>query len=698
MKKSKLKIIIPLVAIFLIAAIVAGVLIFPVKKASDSKLYSYVSDKQEAVEFSENFKEAIKTTYASLFYDEATSAVAVSTGDSVFNSFSVSAAGGKNASIINVSLRDKNGSAYIMNSTDNSVAFDSFVISAEKNKLTFKFSLFADKKSAHNKGNGSVWAEIPVMFSLVNGAFKVSVNTSEIKCADGICVEKISLLPGLFSVDIPDENMAYTIPDGSGAEILLDVVTEEELAKTLYVYGSDVVFDEYSAGANLPCFSFFNGKALNSVVIDGGDALSQITVKRNKNGGGMLYNTFVVTSFGKVNGELLRGETYEGELSQLYYIDDDNGSDYNQLASVVRDLLIEKQYLPSEFSGKFADLPFFVNVIGSYNGKKESVYTTFENSAEIVALLKSRGVRSTALRFSGGLTDGISEDNKKQYKLNKNLGDVNDYNEFCNIAIENNGSAWLDINLMSTPAKEGAFGYKLNGRISDLLGGSVSKSSSLGYNKVYSNISSAYKFMDNFENSNVCLNDASFLLYTDVDSGIGRQTALNTLRDKLEALGVGGGIMLDSPAVYLMNSADAVFDMPETSSLEKFDGVSSVPLLQMVLHGSVCYGTSSVNLSDNPTDAILKAVEFGASPTFTFTYNDGGDLDYGPYASQVAKFYSDVKQIMPLMDMQITNHEKVVSGVYKVVYDYSKTVYVNYNPSVVEVDGILVSAKDYVII
>lgn len=698
MKKSKLKIIMPLVAIFLVAVIVAGVLIFPVKKDADSKLYSYVSDKQKAVQFSKNFKEAMKTTYASLFYDEATSAVAVSTGESVFNSFSASAAGGKNASIINVSLRDENGSIYVMNSTDNSVAFDSFEISAEKNKLTFKFSLFADKKSAENKGNKSALAEIPVVFSLVNGAFKVSVNTREIKCADRMCVEKISLLPGLFSVDVPEDNMAYTIPEGSGAEILLDVVTEEELAETLCVYGSDVTFSEYSAGANLPCFSFFNGKTLSSVVIDGGDALSQITVKRNKNGGGMLYNTFVVTSFGKVNGELLRGETYNGELSQLYYIDDDNGSDYNQLASVVRDLLIEKQYLPSEFSNKFADLPFFVNVIGSYNGKKESVYTTFEDSAEIVALLKSRGVRSTALRFSGGLTDGISEDNKKQYKLNKNLGDVDDYNEFCNIATENNGSAWLDINLMSTPAKEGAFGYKLNGRISDLLGGAVSKSSNLGYNKVYSNISSAYKFMDNFENSNVCLNDASFLLYTDIDSGIGRQTALDTLRDKLEALGVGGGIMLDSPAVYLMNSADAVFDMPEKSSLEKFDGVSSVPLLQMVLHGSVCYGTSSVNISDNPTDAILKAVEFGAAPSFTFTYNDGGDLDYGPYASQVAKFYSDVKQIMPLMDMQITNHEKVVSGVYKVVYDYSKTVYVNYNPSVVEVDGILISAKDYVII
>ena len=54
--------------------------------------------------------------------------------------------------------------------------------------------------------------------------------------------------------------------------------------------------------------------------------------------------------------------------------------------------------------------------------------------------------------------------------------------------------------------------------------------------------------------------------------------------------------------------------------------------------------------------------------------------------------------MMPLMDMEITSHEKVVSNVYKITYDYSKVVYVNYNPSVVEVNGVLVSAKDFLII
>ena len=147
-----------------------------------------------------------------------------------------------------------------------------------------------------------------------------------------------------------------------------------------------------------------------------------------------------------------------------------------------------------------------------------------------------------------------------------------------------------------------------------------------------------------------------------------------------------------------MNQADAVFEMPQTSSLEEFEGVKNVPLLQMVLHGSLCYGSQPINLNVDGTDALLKAVEYGASPSFVFTHSNCEVLDYGVYSTQIAKYYATAKRMLPLMDMKITSHEQVLSGVYKVTYDYSKVVYINYNPSVVEVNGILVSAKDFVVV
>ena len=97
-------------------------------------------------------------------------------------------------------------------------------------------------------------------------------------------------------------------------------------------------------------------------------------------------------------------------------------------------------------------------------------------------------------------------------------------------------------------------------------------------------------------------------------------------------------------------------------------------------------------------DALLKAIEYGSAPSFLFTHNSESNLNYNVYASHTAELYADAKKLLPVMDMKITSHELVVPGVYKTTYDYNKVVYVNYNPAVVEVNGVMISAKDYVII
>ncbi len=696
-KNNKKKIIIVLCSLLVIGAIVAGVIFIPDKAVAEAKQYSYIADEQSFVEFSSAFSEGVAVKSNTLFVDKATSAVVMKSGNkTVFNSFSIASAEQKLASVINVTLRDVNGNAYIMNSTDNSVKYGTFDVSVDKNEVKFDFALFGSEKSSQKGEAGSVWAKIPVVFKAVDGAIEVSVDMASVACADGICVEKISILPGLFSVDIPTTGMAYTVPDGCGAQILLDTVSEEDFSQTLPVYGSDVAFYEYSQGANLPCFAFFDGKALNCAVINEGDGISELTVVRNKTGGGKLYNTFRVTSFAKVEGTLERGESYQGVVSQRYYISNEKAADYNELASFVRDTLISKGYLSADFTDKFNDLPFLITVVGSKDNK-DGVYSSFENASEIVALLKSRGVRSVALRFVGGGSKGL-DTGSLTHKLNSSLGGEEGYKELCDVATQNNGSAWLDVNLATINSSDGGLGTDIYSSLRSYLGINPVKSKIISTDAVNTNISSVYKLMSEFESGNVCINDASFLLYTDVYSGVNRQNVLENLRNKTESLSLGGGFMLASPAVYLMKNADAVFTMPQKASCEGVAGVTSVPLLQMVLHGSVCYGTDDVNVKADATDAILKAVEYGASPSFAFTHNNGGVLDYGPYAAQTAKYYSFIKRMMPLMDMEITHHERVVSGVYKITYDYSKVVYVNYNPSVVEVNGILISAKDFVII
>ncbi len=690
--KSKKLIFVP-ISVILILGVLCAVFV-PRFFEKETKIVNYVQGKHSSVSFDSSFRPFVKTTNSTLYVNEKTSAVAITDGDGkvVFNSHSESAAKSKLASVISVTFRDSQGNAYIKSSTDNSVEYGGFKIEDKKNNaVTLSFDFMEDK-------SGQVEETIAVKFYEENGGIKAEIDTDKATLKDGYCIEKISILPGLFSENNPQNQCFYTVPDGCGAQIDLTAQASDGYSAALDVYGSDITFGEYSQGAILPCFAMTRNKTMLTTVIEDGDALSSIYVKHNKKIGGNLYNTFTVTPFSKVNGRLIKGESYKGVISQMYYLSDSGKADYNTVSAIVRDSLTDKGYLPSKISETFVDYPFFVTAIGSGNGKNNDTFTTFENASEMIALLKSKGVRSIALRFAGGGKKGLNSGAKNDCSLSNVLGGEKEYNKLCAVAGEKNSTVWYDVNLALTPSTNANNKTDIYKSFREYLSKATVKSDVATYNSVYSNISEAYKMAEKLESGNVCINDLSFLLYSDVFGKIDRQSALESLKEKVQSLSVSDGVMLAKPAVYLMNQADAIFNVTQTATLSEYEGVKEVPLLQMVLHGSVIYGSEPVNLFEDNTDAVLKAIEYGASPSFVFTYDNCAVLDYGVYATQTAKFYSSVKRMLPLMDMKITSHEQVLSGVYKVTYDYSKVVYINYNPSVVEVNGILVSAKDFVVI
>ena len=686
--KSK-KITVAVVCLVVIIAILGGILVprFSVKNIVQ---YNLGSGKQKSINFNADFKPYVLTDDSALYIDKVSGAVAIadSQGKVVFNSHSTSAAKNKLASVLAVTFRDKVGNSYVMNSSLNVGKID---VSTQKlNDVTITFSF----RQSDDDGE---FQKIPLKFYEENGGIKASIDLAQVELKKGFCIEKISILPGLLSENKPEGDCFYTVPDGCGAQVDLTANSESLYSEKLDVYGSDVSFGEYSQGATLPCFAMTKENAMLTVFIDEGDALSTVYVKHNKGKGGDLYNTFVVTPYGKIDGRLVKGESYDGVISQVYYFSENGVKNYNTVSAIVRDSLMLKGYLPSEMSDTFVDFPFFITAIGSENGRKNTVYTSFENAAEMIALLKTRGVRSIALRFSGVGKNGLNSGAKNSTEISSVLGGEKEYNKLCQTATEKNSSVWYDVDFAFTADKNGKYPdiYK---NFREYISKEPTKSNVRTYNAVISNVSKTYKALSTYESANICVNDLSFFLYSDLVGNTNRQVAMENFREKIQSLSVNGNLMLSHPAVYLMNQADAVFSMPQSATLEEYAGVTNVPLLQMVLHGSLCYGSEPVNLFEDNVDAVLKAVEYGASPSFVFTHDNCNVLGYGVYATQTAKFYSSVKRMLPLMDMKITSHEKVLSGVYKITYDYSKVVYVNYNPSVIEVNGILVSAKDFVII
>lgn len=694
----------PKIIIICCAVIIASVLaamFLPALTTAKPENHTLYDGKQQGIEFSDSFDTAVKGNNSQkLLVNKSNGAVALvsSNGKTVFNSMSPDAAKYSLAEVLEVRLRNKKGDIFSMNSTDNSVSFGTFeVLTIDGTNTSLKFSLFPDAEAAAaGVGSAEIYAVITVNFSFVGSSFTASVDTTGVSLPKGFCLEKISILPGLFSVGKGVSGDKYFIPDGCGAQLDLSAKNQEDYSFSLGMYGADASFKAQSDGANLPYFAYAKKGCLVNTIITEGDALSELTVKKFANGGGYLYNTFTVTACGIVKERYVQGASYEGIISQSYTITEKQ-TDYNVIAQQVRQHLLAKGYIAEKMSEKFSDLPFFINVLGSIDGNNR--LTTFEDATEITTLLKSRGVRNIALRYSGAGSKGMQSTAEKGMRFSSEMGGEKGFENAVKKITDQGNTIWLDVNLANNRANYNKRTVNIYSEELKFAGYSDKDFTLAGIDEISRNVSGWYKSLSDYVGADVCLNDCSKLLYTDVEDDYNRQDMLNNIRNNTSALGAHRGVMLSEPAVYLISNADAVFSMPETASCQNFNGVSVVPVLQMTIHGSVIYGSSYMNVSNlSGQDALLKCIEYGAVPSFLFTHSSGSTLDYNAYVSQTASIYSEAKQLLPLLDMSITSHEIAVPGVYRITYDYSRVVYVNYNPSVVEVDGIMVPAKDFVII
>ena len=622
-----------------------------------------------------------------------------------FNGFSNDAAAAHLACVLKVRARDRSGNTYDLNSTDNSVAFGtySYLGADKKTPAHFVFDFYKDKAAAE-KGpdftSGNVFFRMTVYFALENGYIKAYVDTSATDRANGLRIESIAILPGISAIAVPSGGDGYIVPDGCGARIAVDGNYGIDLDLDLPVYGSDIAYGDYTAGASLPVYSVAKHGTLLSVIMTEGDAISEIILKRSADGGGFAYNKFNVTPGAFLDGKFYEGARYDGTVSQRYVFSAGKNADYCSVASVMKDYLIQKGYMSEKSAVSIGDMPFFITVAGSKTGELGDRLTTFDDASEIIALLKSKGVKSTLLRFTGGINGGIGQTGGNMSELASVLGGSKSFESLVSTAKSENSSVWLDMNIAAVNGKNSSMPFKHD--VYAMLRGALqtesAPSSFCDWSGIENNLSNAFEFTCNIPSADYCINDISYLLYSDNSAKINRQQALENIRDKIGSVAVNGKIMLAKPAAYLFGSASAIAEVPQTASCEGVKGVSAIPLLQMILHGRISYGCTPVNLYGDEDLAVLKAVEYGASPSFLFTYADCGGLEYGIHASETAKYYTRLKSLMTLTDMAITSHEEISSGVFKIIYNFSKVVYVNYNPAVVNVDGIFIDARDFVII
>ena len=102
-------------------------------------------------------------------------------------------------------------------------------------------------------------------------------------------------------------------------------------------------------------------------------------------------------------------------------------------------------------------------------------------------------------------------------------------------------------------------------------------------------------------------------------------------------------IMVSGGNSYSLTYADVITDVPLTSS--KFIKSSqTVPFAGIVLHGSKAFTGTPLNMEGDMDEAVLNAIENGASPFFTLSYQNTQELKTDEYWSQYYSIAYDIWQ------------------------------------------------------
>ncbi len=182
-----------------------------------------------------------------------------------------------------------------------------------------------------------------------------------------------------------------------------------------------------------------------------------------------------------------------------------------------------------------------------------------------------------------------------------------------------------------------------------------------------------------------------------------RDEVLRKTENILARLSEHGQVALSLPAARLLTAADYAYDIPLAHSMLVFEG-EPVPFVQMVLSGAMpCY-TEAIVAGSNPTETLLRMIDFNCYPHYVLT-EESSTLLVKTNSSQVfssqadqllaavAEEYALLAEVLaPVAGQRMVDRVTPEDGVAVVTYESGARVAVNYNQTVRMVDGVALPA------
>lgn len=593
--------------------------------------------------------------------------------------------------------------------------------------------------------------KIPVRYTLKKDYLSAEIIAEGIVEYGNKKIVSIGLLP-YFGAGGPEEEGYLFVPDGSGAIINFNNGKRFTAEYARPVYGIDYVYDRTFVSSieqqiYLPVFGICKENAGMLAVIAQNEAQGII---RASIGGKLtsynnVFSEFQYRSMGSMKlpqknldfaskdvTVVERTSANKGSYEVRYYFLEHGKHDYTGMAEAYRNYLItEKNLKSSVIQG---DIPFYLDLYGYVKKKKpilgipfDSVIplTTFQDAQEILDFLSANGVPRTVIRYNGWLHDSYYGKVPSNAKVEKKIGGEKGLKAFSRAVADKGGELYLNVDFINVYKTGNGFSRYRDAAMTLVNMPAMQYEYRINvYDKNYS-IEPSYltsmrslprlfsRFLESFKQlgtGNMAIDSIGTMVYSDMGlRPFERYRVPEVYAGILEKASADtGNIMVSGGNAYTIPYAAHITDSPAYSSLFDIED-ETVPFYQIVLHGMVSYSSPPINLSSHPRLELLKCLENGSAPLYSWVGRNVDELknsrlnflyssDYKQWIDEAVKDYKEVNEILSKVSAQyITDHRKLAEGVYQTTYGNRTRVILNYNPEKVIVNGKQIEGYSYIV-
>ncbi len=593
-----------------------------------------------------------------------------------------------------------------------------------------------------------------VVLKLREDGLELTIPHESVK--EGTQFRLVSIEPfPFFEAGAENENGAIVLPDGSGSLITF----REEHPRYFESYSQAIYGGDYAFAtkvlekvtslphenvshwqrehAALPVFGIYrDGRSFLGIVTDGDtDAKINATpagirnIKLYRTSVEFVYrNDDLVTLAGTGEVPLMQSQMIPGDRQIRFVLLDETQPGYVGMAEAYRSYLIQDQGV--EPVAVSAEMPYQLRLLGGalqgeVIGNSFVSVTTFEQAKTIIDELLKQGIESLEVTYDGWSSDGLYGDQPKHWPAASGLGGNKELSKLADYAKSKGIKLYLKTNYVRVPKSGDALK-----RSSEAIRG-LNKETVQSFNPRRSTRQprgsvfyfvrpdvAADKYLFREGNTfakqgiqGVQLGNMGSMLYSDpgsekrltrADAMEAWVRSMDLMRDRI------GRAAVDYGFGYAFGHVDRIDDAPLASSGYSYSE-RAIPFYQIAVHGLVPYTSAPLNFSDDPQADFLRAVEYGAMPSYMMTYDQPSKLDRTLVDYVISSSYTDWVQVSAeqykqaaaalaqVADQFITAHEQLGTDLFGTTYGNGTQIIVNYGDKAAIVQGVSVPAAGFAV-